>query len=290
MIQEWYDTYKTNVDEAIKEYFTKRYTALGSPEEERFEEALRYAVMTPGKRLRPILAMMAYEELMGLPGDVVLPYLIGLEMIHAYSLVHDDLPSMDNDELRRWEPTVWKRYDEATAILVWDALQIMGIECLASSNHIKVISEISKAIWDMGMVRWQIRDVMTDATALNQKEMIRLHDEKTGRLISSSLVVGALLAWVEEWQLFDQIRWFWVLLGRAFQVKDDILDHEGRAENTGKAVGKDVKNKKGIVSYMGIEKTKKLLQELEYGLIDITNNFQTSKFADIVEYVVRREK
>ena len=101
MIQEWYDTYKTNVDEAIKEYFTKRYTALGSPEEERFEEALRYAVMTPGKRLRPILAMMAYEELMGLPGDVVLPYLIGLEMIHAYSLVHDDLPSMDNDELRR---------------------------------------------------------------------------------------------------------------------------------------------------------------------------------------------
>jgi geranylgeranyl pyrophosphate synthase len=84
---------------------------------------------------------------------------------------------------------VWKRYDEATAILVGDALQIMGIECLAQSNHVKVISEISKAIGDMGMVRGQIRDVMTDATALNQKEMIRLHDEKTGRLISSSLVV-----------------------------------------------------------------------------------------------------
>ncbi|MBP9811738.1 polyprenyl synthetase family protein [Candidatus Gracilibacteria bacterium] len=290
MLHEWYDTYKSNVDEAIKEYFTKRYTSLGSPEEERFEEAVRYAVMTPGKRLRPILAMMAYEELMGLPGDVVLPYLVGLEMIHAYSLVHDDLPSMDNDELRRGQPTVWKRYDEPTAILVGDALQIMGIECLAASNHVKVITEVSKAIGDMGMVRGQIRDVMTDATSLNQKEMIRLHDEKTGRLISSSLVIGAILAGVEEGQVFDQIRWFGVLLGRAFQVRDDILDHEGRAENTGKAVGKDITQKKGIVSYMGIEKTKKLLQELEYGLIDITNNFQTSKFGDIVEYVVRREK
>lgn len=290
MLQDWYDTYKTNVDESIKEYFEKRYTTLWSPEEERFEEALRYAVMTPGKRLRPILGMLAYEELMWLPGDVVLPYLVGLEMIHAYSLVHDDLPAIDNDELRRGEPTVWKRYGEPTAILVGDALQIMGIECLAASNHVKVITEISKAIGDMGMVRWQVRDVMTDATALNQKEMIRLHDEKTGRLISSSLIVWALLAWVEDGQVFDQIRWFGVLLGRAFQVKDDILDHEGRAENTGKAVGKDILKKKGIVSYMGIEKTKKLLQELEYGLIDITNNFQTSKFADIVEYVVKREK
>lgn len=178
MLQDWYETYKTNVDEAVKEYFEKRYTSLGSPEEERFEEALRYAVMTPGKRLRPILAMLAYEELMGLPWDVVLPYLIGLEMIHAYSLVHDDLPALDNDELRRGEPTVWKRYGEPTAILVGDALQIMGIEALASSNHIKVITEISKAIGDMGMARGQLRDVMTDATSLNQKEMIRLHDEK----------------------------------------------------------------------------------------------------------------
>lgn len=100
----------------------------------------------------------------------------------------------------------------------------------------------------------------------------------------------ALLAGVEDGQIFDQIRWFWVLLGRAFQVKDDILDYEWRSDSMGKTVGKDLSQKKGIVSYMGIEKTKKLLQELEYGLIDITNNFQTSKFADIVEYVVRREK
>jgi geranylgeranyl diphosphate synthase, type II len=101
MLQDWYDIYKKNVDDAIKEYFDKRHTNLGSVEEQRFEESLRYAVMTPGKRLRPILAMLAYEELMGLPGDVILPYLIGLEFIHAYSLVHDDLPAIDGDELRR---------------------------------------------------------------------------------------------------------------------------------------------------------------------------------------------
>jgi geranylgeranyl diphosphate synthase, type II len=290
MIHEWYDTYKSNVDRALQEYFEKRYTMVWSPEEERFEEALRYAVMTPGKRIRPILGMLAYEELMGLPGDVVLPYLIGLEMIHAYSLVHDDLPALDNDELRRWQETVWKRYGESTGILVGDALQTMGIECLAESNDVKVIIEITKAIGDMGMVRGQVRDVMTHVSALSQKEMIRLHDEKTGRLISSSLSIGGILAGVNSGATFEQIRWFWVLLGRAFQVRDDILDYEWRVENTGKAVGKDLKDKKGIISSLGIDASKKLLGELEYGLIDITNNFQTSKFADIVEYVVGRER
>lgn len=143
MLQEWYAAYKSNVDEAIEEYFIKRYAVSRSPEERRFEEALRYAVMTPGKRLRPILAMIAYEEFAEISGDRVLPYFIGLEMIHAYSLVHDDLPVIDNDELRRGQPTVWKKYDETTAILVGDALQIMGIECLAQSDNIKVIVEIS---------------------------------------------------------------------------------------------------------------------------------------------------
>jgi geranylgeranyl diphosphate synthase, type II len=290
MLQDWYDTYRSNVDDALKDYFEKRYTTLGSPEERRFEEAIRYAVETPGKRLRPILAMLAYEELMWLPWDVVLPYLIGLEMIHAHTLVYDDLPAIDNDELRRGQLATWKKYDETTAILVWDALQVMGIECLAESRHIQVITEITKAIGDLGMVRGQLRDAMTPLSSLDQKEMIRLHDEKTGCLVSSSLMVGAILAWVTDGQVFDQMRWFWVLLGRAFQVKDDILDFEWRIEDTIKMPGKDMTKDKGMVSYMGIEKTKKLLQDLEYALIDITNGFQTSKFADIVEYVVRREK
>jgi geranylgeranyl pyrophosphate synthase len=133
--------------------------------------------------------MIIYEELMGLPSDAILSYLIGLEFIHVYSLVHDDLPSMDNDEFRRGRLTVWKKYDEATAILVGDALQSMGIECLAGAQNIDVILEITKAIGDMGMVRGQISDINCDQMKMDQKDIIRLHDEKTGKLMTAPFVV-----------------------------------------------------------------------------------------------------
>lgn len=101
MIQDWYDTYRQKVDSAITEYFHKRYNTLATPPEKDFQEAIMYAVDGQGKRIRVILSMIIYEELMGLPSDVILEYLIGIEFIHAYSLVHDDLPTLDNDELRR---------------------------------------------------------------------------------------------------------------------------------------------------------------------------------------------
>ena len=141
MIQDWYDTYRIKVDSAIREYFDARYSSLVSPTERHFQDALRYAVEWQGKRIRVILSMIIYEELMGLPSDVILSYLIGIEFIHAYSLVHDDLPALDNDELRRGQPIVWKKYGEANAILVGDALQAMGIECLAESKNTQVIIE-----------------------------------------------------------------------------------------------------------------------------------------------------
>ena len=118
MIKDWYPTYQEKVNLALKEYFDARYTQIASTRENEFQEAIRYAVEGEGKRIRPILAMIMYEEVMGLPGDAILPYLIGIELIHAYSLVHDDLPAMDNDEFRRGQLTVWKKYGEATGILV----------------------------------------------------------------------------------------------------------------------------------------------------------------------------
>jgi geranylgeranyl diphosphate synthase type II len=290
MLQEWYDTYKRSVDSALSDYLDKRYTKLHNKEEEHFEEAIRYAVMSPAKRIRPLLGMIAYEELMGLPGDVILPYLIGLELIHVSTLVHDDLPGIDADDMRWGQPSLWKRYGEGTAIIVWDALQIMGIECLAESRHIQVITEITSALWDKGMMRGQARDILTPQSGLDKKEMIRLHDEKTGRFISSSLMTGAILAGVVDGQIYDQLRWFGVLLGRAFQIREDILDYDGRLEETGRSLPKDTRKIKSMVTYMGIEKTRKLLQDMEYALIDITNNFQTTKFADMVEFVVKRER
>lgn len=226
MIQDWYDTYRIKVDSAITDYFSKRYNTLATPVETEFQDAIQYAVDGQGKRIRVILSMIIYEELMGLPSDVILEYLIGIEFIHAYSLVHDDLPSLDNDELRRGQPTVWKKYDEATAILVGDALQTMGIECLAEAKNPQVILEITKAIGDMGMVRGQIRDIKQSLSTLDQKEMIRLHDEKTGRLFTASFLIGAAMAGVEDTQTIEQLKWFGLLLGRAFQVRDDILDYE----------------------------------------------------------------
>ena len=290
MINDWYKSYQDKVNSALKEYFDARYTQIASPRENEFQEALRYAVEWEGKRIRPILAMIMYEEVMWLPGDAILPYLIGLEFIHAYSLVHDDLPAMDNDEFRRGKLTVWKKYGESTGILVWDALQSMGIECMALSGDANVIHELAGAIGDMGMVRGQVRDVLDDHMKMEQKDIIRLHDEKTGRLISSSLLVWALLGGMQDKTTLDRFRWFWVLLGRAFQVRDDILDYEGNEALVGKLVGKDVAKGKGIVAFMGIEKAKTLLAELEYALLDIASSFQTAKFSDIVEYITRREK
>lgn len=290
MIKDWYPAYQEKVNLALKEYFDTRYTEIVSPREKEFQEALRYAVEGEGKRIRPILAMIMYEEVMGLPGDAILPYLLGLELIHAYSLVHDDLPSMDNDEFRRWQLTVWKKYGESTGILVGDALQSMGIECLALSGDTRVISEIANAIGDMGMVRGQIRDVLSDHMSMEQKDIIRLHDEKTWRLISASLLIGAILGGMQDQTTIDRFRWFGVLMGRAFQVRDDILDYEGNEATVGKLVGKDVAKGKGIVAFMGIERAKTLLAELEFALLDIASSFQTAKFSDIVEYITRREK
>jgi geranylgeranyl pyrophosphate synthase len=118
MIQDWYDTYRIKVDSAVIEYFRNRYNTLATQPEKNFQEAIIYAVDGQGKRIRVILAMIIYEELMGLPADVILEYLIGIEFIHAYSLVHDDLPALDHTEMHKNQPTVWKKYGESMAILV----------------------------------------------------------------------------------------------------------------------------------------------------------------------------
>ena len=290
MIQDWYQAYTDKVNSAMAEYFDKRYVSISSPRENEFQEAIRYAVEWEGKRIRPILAMIMYEEVMGLPGDAILPYLLGLEFIHAYSLVHDDLPCMDNDEFRRGKLTVWKKYGEATALLVGDALQPMGLEALSYARSPEVMTEITKAIGDMGMVRGQIRDVLADHMQMNQREIIRLHDEKTGRLIWASLLTWAILWGMQDVATLERFRWFGVLLGRAFQVRDDILDFEWDEATLGKTVGKDVAKGKGIVAFMGIMKAQNLLAELEFALLDIASSFQTAKFSDIVEYITRREK
>lgn len=169
----------------------------------------------------------------------MLPSFIGIEFIHAYTLVHDDLPCMDNDEIRRGKPTVWKKYGETMAILVGDGLQAMGIELLAEAGDLRIIQEITRAMGDMGVVRGQVRDTMIRHDTLSLDELLRIHDEKTGIFIAASLVIGAYAARASD-ETINQMREFGMLLGRAFQIQDDILDVEGNANEVGKKVGKDV--------------------------------------------------
>lgn len=289
MFHDWYPLYREKVDLALADFFSERYTQIASDSENRFQEAMQYTSNLRWKRVRPILAMIMYEEIIGLPADVILPYIIGIEFLHGSFLVHDDLHALDNDEFRSGEPSLWKKYDETTAILVWDALQSIGIECLSRGKNMMVVTEAVQAVGDMGMIRGQIRDMFADQSKMNQRDIIRLQDEKTAKLISASLIIGWLLAGMHDSASIERLRWFWVLLGRAFQVRDDIIDFEWFDAPLGKIHKKDIANHRGMVAFMGIEKTKDLLQELEFALLEIANTFQTSKFSDMVEFIVRGE-
>lgn len=168
---------------------------------------------------------MTYEFLSGKASDIILSSAIGIELIHAYTLVHDDLPCMDNDTLRRGKPTVWKKYGETMAILVGDTLQTTGIELLSETGDIRVVREITRSMGDLGVVRGQVRDTFLRHDTLALEELLRIHDEKTGVFIAASLVIGGYLAKASE-EIIDKLRSFGMLLGRAFQIRDDILDYE----------------------------------------------------------------
>ncbi len=173
------------------------------------------------------------------------------------------------------------------AVLVGDALQTMGIELLADSGDIRIVREITHALGDMGVVRGQVRDTMIRHDTLSLEELLRIHDEKTGIFIAASLVIGAYAAraWDAE---VTQMREFGMLLGRAFQIQDDILDVEGNASEVGKKVGKDVEIGKWIVALVGLEAAKKLLADLEKSMLAMVEHFDDEKFRDIVQFVVHR--
>lgn len=289
----WLIEYQNEINTSIERFFYTRYRNSLWVESD-FEQALQYAVEWGGKRVRPILALLAYEYFWGKNTDkkytdrsCILDCLIGLEYIHAYTLVHDDLPCMDNDEIRRGKPTVWKAYGETMAILVGDALQTMGFEALSSLWESRIILEIARALGDLGVVRGQARDTLLLQKNLTLDELLRLHDEKTGVFIASSLVIWAILGWADDREI-EKIRSWWILLGRAFQIADDILDYEWDDTIVGKKTGKDVELGKWIVAILWIENTKKLLEKIEKELQDIEKSFSHKKFQEIQDFIIKR--
>jgi farnesyl diphosphate synthase len=233
-------------------------TSDGAPER-RIYDAMRYTTLGGGKRLRPFLVAQS-AALFGVDEMNALRTGAALELIHCYSLVHDDLPAMDDDDLRRGKPTVHKAYDEATAVLVGDALLTLAFEVIAQPEthqdaniRIELVDMLARASGVRGMVGGQMIDLEAEKKELNLKEITLLQQLKTGALIRFGCEAGAILGGANEKQRIALIAYA-SDLGLAFQIADDLLDVEGSEEETGKAVGKDEDaGKETFVSILGVD-------------------------------------
>lgn len=224
-------------------------------------EAMRYSVMAGGKRLRPLLALYAYSISDGDPSQIIKPA-CALEYIHTYSLIHDDLPCMDDDDLRRGKPTVHKKFTEAIAVLAGDALHAYAFELLASSGNSEVVSEVAWGIGTYGMLGGQICDIMAENREVTLPEVEHIHRGKTAALIRASLMVGAVLGKLEQTQL-NAISEYGKNIGLAFQIVDDILDIIGETNVLGKTAGKDIDSDKATYpKVVGLEKSREIAETL----------------------------
>ncbi len=224
-------------------------------------QAMRYSVMAGGKRIRPILAVTSYRTSGG-TSDRILRYASALELLHTYSLIHDDLPCMDDDDFRRGKPTLHKQYSECIAVLAGDALHALAFEVLAESGNCDVVLEVSRAIGTEGMIGGQVRDVQAEGREVTLADVEKIHRGKTAALITASVKIGAMLAKAPA-PAIDCLERFGGKLGLAFQVVDDILDVEGDFETLGKSVGSDDRLAKATYpKVIGIESSKKIAAEL----------------------------
>ena len=257
-------------------------------------EAIRYSVIGGGKRLRPILVYLIGE--LGNAKNDSLDILAGsVEIIHCYSLIHDDLPSMDDDDLRRGKPTTHKKYDEATAILAGDALQPLAFELISNldtsdSNKITIVNCLANACGYLGMVGGQIKDI-------HSKEINTVHDldvmhsQKTGRLIQASLETSGILSGLDKKDI-ETLSKYGEKIGLAFQIQDDIIDIESPSSISGKDQGSDINQ--GKITYpsiVGLEGSRTKARELAYEAKEILHLSQknTDNLHKLADYIVQRK-
>ncbi len=233
--------YQQQVEQALERLLPSADTLPG-----KLHEAMRYSVLGGGKRLRPTLVYATGEALGLNPTELDGPA-CAVELVHAYSLVHDDLPAMDDDDLRRGKPSCHKAYDEATAILVGDALQALAFRSLAegpagqadSDARLKMIASLGIAAGSRGMVGGQAMDLEAEGKELNIAQLEDLHIHKTGALIRASVILGALCHASHHQAQMERLDRYAKCIGLAFQIHDDILDVEGTTEELGKISGAD---------------------------------------------------
>ena len=280
---------------AVERVLNGVLTVPDTPEGRVFE-AMRYSVYAGGKRMRPLL-VLAGAELFGVEREHALRVAAALECVHVYSLIHDDLPSMDDDDVRRGKPTLHKAFDEVTAILAGDGLLTLAFEMLADdATHpdpyvrTELVSSLAKASGAHGMVGGQMIDISAANHTLDQQEIFRLQNMKTGALIGYAAEAGAIMARAGK-QSRASLQGYARDLGLAFQIADDLLDVEGDADEVGKALGKDAEaGKATIVGILGVDRAHQQAQILADQAVDHLAEFddKASLLRAIAHFAISR--
>ncbi|MDX8127409.1 farnesyl diphosphate synthase [Methylomonas sp. OY6] len=261
-------------------------------------QAMRYSVLDGGKRTRPLLTY-ATGQALGLSEDLLDAQACAVEFIHVYSLIHDDLPAMDNDDLRRGKPTCHKAYDEATAILAGDALQALAFDILANDPaiqagaeaRVKMIAALTRASGSQGMVGGQAIDLGSVGRKLTLPELENMHIHKTGALIRASVNLAALSKPDLDVDVAKKLDHYAKCIGLSFQVKDDILDVESDTATLGKTQGKDVDNDKPTYpALLGMAGAKEKAQELHEQAVASLTGFgsEADLLRDLSLYIIER--
>ncbi len=261
--------------------------------------AMRYSLFAGGKRLRPILCLLA-AEVCGARGEDFLLFACGLECLHTYSLIHDDLPAMDDDDLRRGQPTCHRAFDEATAILAGDGLQALAFELFSHPDLLRSTSPerllraihlVARAAGIHGMVVGQMADLLAEARPVSREELVYIHRHKTAALIAASVVSGGLLAGGEG-EALSALKRYGEALGLAFQIVDDILDVIGDEKELGKPVGSDVRRKKATYpALVGLEQARVRARELVEEALEALSPFgeKARPLQALARYVLSRK-
>ena len=261
---------------------------------QKLHDAMKYSIKVGGKRLRPLF-LIEISKIFNVKKTMAFRAAAAIELIHCYSLVHDDLPAMDDDDLRRGHMTCHKKYDDATAILVGDAFQSLAFEILSDKKthpnanvRCNLINQLSKASGATGMVGGQMLDLDAEKKKLSLSEILMLQKLKTGELFRFSCVAGPILSEQKDLRHFEE---FANKLGLAFQIKDDLLDVEGDEKQMGKKTKKDLsRGKETLISYLGKEDAKKKSEDLIHNSKQILKAYgkRANTIIDLTNFVISR--
>lgn len=262
-IRSFFDSVRPEIDGTLEELLPSE---TAPPEE--IHRAMRYSVLAGGKRLRPALCVAAYSIYHD-DHRPILPVASALEMVHTYSLIHDDLPAMDDDDFRRGLPSCHRKFGEAIAILAGDALLTLAFETMASCAHFEAgrlnqaVARLARALGTReGMIAGQVRDLEAEGRILDIPELEAIHRSKTGALLSTSVWIGAWLAGANAEELEALLR-FGQRIGLAFQIVDDVLDETESRETLGKTAGKDRERRKATYpALLGVDQSRRLVRQL----------------------------